>query len=263
MPSYESYERRRRQFNPPSSRGNNSTWGHWLPLAITVTIAAGGLAAWIWKERKDTEEDDYHPGGAGPGYGPGPGAQGPPSSYGPPPTDYSGRPPSNMPGGFGAPPPGQGPYGGPPDQREVQDDSIMGRMSGALRRTPSPQQILDGASKRVVAGVTAAGAAVTGALSSITEEDRPGYEDHRSWSEEADSQSGGKSSKTSRRGPEMIDREGSAASAASQATVKAGRKRKTVAIVVSAVSDYEHDEDAGYHQEHAVSSLRQARPGIS
>lgn len=262
MSSYESYERRRRQFNPPSSRGNHSTWGHWLPLAITVTIAAGGLAAWVWKERKDNEEDDYHSGGPGPGpgpgsgsagYGHGPSTQGPPYNYGPPPTDFSGPPPSNMPGGFGPPTPGQGSYGGPPDQRDMPDDSIMGRMSGALRRTPSPQQILDGASKRVVAGVTAAGAAVTGALSSITEEDRPGYEDHRSWSEEADSQSGGKSSKTSRRGPEMIDKEGSAASTASQATVKAKTKRKSVAILVSAVVDYEHDEDAGYHQEHAVS----------
>ena len=266
MPSYDSYERRRRQFNPPSSRGNN-TWGHWLPLAITVTIAAGGLAAWIWKERKDNEEDDYHPGPPGsgpppPGYGPGPGAPGPSSTYGPPPTDYSGPPPSNMPGGFGGPPPGQAPYGGPPEQREMQDESIMGRMSGALRRTPSPQQIFDGASKRVVAGVSAAGAAVTGALSSITEEDRPGYEDHRSWSEEADSQSGGKSSRVSRRGPELVDKEGNAASGASQATVKAGGKRKSVAIVVSALSDYEHDEDAGYHQEHAVSRLSPSGPGM-
>ena len=277
MPSYDSYERRRRQFNPPSSRGNN-TWGHWLPLAITVTVAAGGLAAWIWKERKDNEEDDYQPGPSGPGPGPAgydsgsntqgppssyyPGTQGPASNYGPPPMDYSGPPPSNMPGGFGAPPPGQTPYGGPPEQREMQDESIVGRMSGALRRTPSPQQIFDGASKTVVAGVTAAGAAVTGALSSITEEDRPGYEDHRSWSEEADSQSGGKSSKASRRGPELVDKEASAVSGGSQATVKMGGKRKSVAIVVSAVSDYEHDEDAGYHQENAVSFRSSTRPGM-
>ena len=268
MPSYESYERRRRQFNSLSSRGNHSTWGHWLPLAITVTIAAGGLAAWIWKERRDSEEDDYRPRppGAGPGppaYGPSRTTQGPPSSQGPPLTDYSGPPPSSMPGDFGAAPSGQGPYGGPPEQREMQDESIVGRMSGALRRTPSPQQFFDGASKRVVAGVSAAGAAVTGALSSITEEDRPGYEDHRSWSEEADSQSGGKSSKASRRGPEMVDKEGSATSGASQATVKAGGKRKSVAIVVSAVSDYEHDEDAGYHQEHAVSTLSSLKHGTS
>ena len=254
MPSYDHYERRRRQFNPPSSRSQNS-WGHWLPLAITVTVAAGGLAAWIWKERKENEEDDYPPGppGSGPppsGYYPGP--QGPPSTQGPPPTSYQGSPPSNMPGGFSDPASGQAPFGAPPEQREIEDASIVGRMSGALRRTPSPQQIFDGASKKVVAGVSAAGAAVTGALSSITEEDRRGYEDHRSWSEEADSQSGGKTSRTSRRGPELIDNEGSALSKTSQATVKAGGKRKSVAVVVSAVTDYEHDDDAGYHQEHAV-----------
>ena len=256
MSSYDSYERRRRQFNPPSSRGHN-TWGHWLPLAITITIAAGGVAAWIWKERKDNEEDDYPPGPPGPGQPPSgyyPGPQGPPSMQGPPSTNYQGPPPSNIPGEFSGPPSGQVPFGGPPEQREIEDASIMGRMSGALRRTPSPQQIFDGASKKVVAGVSAAGAAVTGALSSITEEDRPGYEDHRSWSEEADSQSGGKVSRTSRRGPELIDNEESTVSRASQATVKAEGKRKSVAIVVSAVTDYEHDDDAGYHQEHAVSS---------
>ncbi len=255
MPSYDSYERRRRQYSPPSTRGQSS-WGHWLPLAITFTIAAGGLAAWIWKERNDNEEDDYPPGTSGsgppqPGYNPN--SQGPPSTQGPPPTSYPGPPPSSSTGGYSGPPPGQAPYGGPPEQREVEDASIMGRMSGALRRTPSPQQIFDGASKKVVAGVSAAGAAVTGALSSIAEEDKPGYEDHRSWSEEADSQSGGKASKIGRKGPELVDNEGSNVSKASQATVKANGKRKSVAIVVSAVTDYEHDDDAGYHQEHAVS----------
>ena len=256
MPSYDNYERRRRQFNPPSSRGQNS-WGIGGPVGRPVTIPAGVWAAWIWKERKENEDDDHPPGPPGsgpppPGYYPGP--QGPPPMQGPPPTIYQGAPPSNMPGEFSGPSVGQVPFGGPPEQREVEDASIMGRMSGALRRTPSPQQIFDGASKKVVAGVSAAGAAVTGALSSITEEDRPGYEDHRSWSEEADSQSGGKSSRTSRRGPELIDNEGSAVSRASQTTVKAGPKKKSVAIVVSAVTDYEHDDDASYHQEHAVST---------
>ena len=103
-----------------------------------------------------------------PGYYQGP--PGPPSMQGPQFADYQGPPASNVSGAYSGPSAGQGAWGGPPELREVEDASIMGRMSGALRRTPSPQQILDGASKKVVAGVSAAGAAVTGALSSIIEE---------------------------------------------------------------------------------------------
>ena len=134
----------------------------------------------------------------------------------------------------------------------MEDESIVARMSGALRRTPSPQQILDGASRRVAAGVAAAGAAVGGALSSISEEDKRNYEDHSRWSEEADSQNGGPAS---RRGPELRDVEGSTTSQQTVQPVpaKPGSKRKSVAIVVSAETSYEHTDEASYHQEHAVS----------
>ena len=250
MPSYDHYEHRRRQ-NYSSSTSRGHTWGHWLPLAITVTVAAGGLAAWIWKERKDTDDDEYHsrppprPSAGGP----------PPSGYGPPSGPGFGAPPGDMPpGGFDGPPPGQASFGPPPSEaREAGEETFVSKMSGAFRRTPSPQQILDGASKRVAAGVAAAGAAVGGALSSITEEDKKrDYEDHRSWSEEAESQSGRTASKSSKQGPNLIENE-SSVSQQTQMTAKGSPKRRAIAIVVSAVTDYEHDHDASYHQEHAVS----------
>jgi len=255
-----SYERRQRRQNYGSST-RQTGWGHWLPLAITVTVAAAGIAAWVWKERKDDVEDDYPHASCPPDHGPGPSSGygppttgGPPSSYGPPgtaPPSTDGPPPSNYsdvpPSGFGSVPPGQPPYPGPgPEMRNVEEETIVSRMSGALRRTPSPQQIIDGASRRVAAGVAAAGAAV--GLSSVQEEDKRDYEDHSRWSEEAESQSGG----PPRRGPELRDTEAPLAVRQAQAGAK-GSKRKTVAIVISAETDHVHDDDASYHQEHAVS----------
>lgn len=249
-----SYERQRRQTYGASTR--RTAWGYWLPLAVTVTVATAGLVAWVWNERRDDDDDNlaYRPPGQagppppGPGYTNAP----PPSGYGPPPPGYGTGPPpgSQGPPGFEGPPPPQAPFAPGPDGRGGEEQSIAARMSGALRRTPSPQQIFDGARRNVVAGVTAAGAAVGGALSSITEEGKGGYEDHSRWSEEADSQQG----EPSRKGPELRDLEGSTSSRqTTQSTIKANGKRKTVAIVVSAETDYEHSEDAGYHQEHAVS----------
>lgn len=247
-----SYERQRRTTYGASSQ--RSAWGYWIPLAVTVTVATAGLVAWIWNERSDEEEDELPSGPRPPGFPHAP----PPGGYGPPPQDYSDTPPPGFQGppGFDAPP-GQTPYvpGPGPGGRDMEDGSIVARMSGALRRTPSPQQIFDGASRRVIAGVSAAGAVVGGALSSIREDDKTGFEDHSRWSEEADSQTGG----PSRKGPEMQDLESSSSMTTRQAPrsgAKVGGKRKTVAIVVSAETDYEHSEDAGYHQEHAVSIWR-------
>ena len=253
-----SYERQRRQTYGASTR--RTAWGYWIPLAVTVTVATAGLVAWIWSERKDDEDDDLPSGPPPPGYGNAP----PPStSYDPPPQGYAAPPPgTGGPSGFDAPPGqqpyarGQSPYTSRPDERGAEDESIVTRMSGALRRTPSPQQIFDGASRRVVAGVTAAGAAVGGALSSIREEDKTGYEDHSRWSEEAHSQNGAVARRV---GPEMRDLENSSPATIRQAAYsgsKAGAKRKTVAIVVSAEADYKHSEDADYHQEHAVGIWR-------
>ena len=232
--SYDRYESRRRtQTYGASSR--RTTFGYWVPLAFTVTVATFGVAAWIWKERRDNEElerdrkDNRPPpnyGGVGPGqtaYAPGP-------QYHPPGPDVPQEP--------------HGPPGPPPQSYEPQrqeDQGVMSRMTEVLRRTPSPQQIFDEAGRRVTAGVAAAGAAMGSALSSIREEDKVHYEDHSRWSEEADSRPQDQPgvAGSSSIGPHQLQRQ---------------NNRRTVAIVVSAEAQHGHNGDeATYHQEHAVS----------
>src|ERR1700760_522331 len=87
---YERYETRRA--NGPATR-NRSVFGWWMPVAVTVTLAAGGLVAWALRAREDyehsTEEEDDALSYGGdtdkeghhrPGPGPGPGSR--PPSYG-------------------------------------------------------------------------------------------------------------------------------------------------------------------------------------
>ena len=235
---YERVDRRRSSYGSSSRR---TTFGYWLPLAVTVTAATIGIAAWIWSERKD-DDDDYDDGR--PPYNESHPPQGsyPEPPQGPPPPGWQGPPTmdSGYPGPLGAPGPSQGPYA-PPDSRgqgpPSQDQGyqgVMTQISSAIRRTPSPQQLFDAASRRAAAGVAAAGAAVGGALSSIREEDKD-YEDHSRWSEEADTRA-------------------STTVAGGAGNSKSRSKRKTVAIVVSA-DEYgttSQAEDA-FHHEHAVS----------
>lgn len=215
-----------------SSTGGRTAVGYWLPLALTAGIATISIAAWIWSERNDDDNDDDHPHG---GDGPYP----PPVETG---SDYP--PPSYATGDYARSTgtevlPGDASY----------DHSMMARMQGALRRTPSPQQIFDGASKRVAAGVTAAGAFVGGALTSIREDNKGegDFEDHSRWSEEAQNRarersqqgvipptmSGGLPSRPANTGSSSFD-----------------KKKKTVAIIVSSVSSTDSDDFAS---EHAVS----------
>lgn len=227
--SHDRYDRQRRQTYGSSTR--RSALGYWVPLALTVTIATVGLAAWIWSERRDDDEEDYDRGG---GHG-------------------DGQPPSPTPGD-GVGDAAEAPYA------RGEDPSMMARMSGALRRTPSPQQIFDGASRKVAAGVAAAGAVVGGALSSIREEDKGDFEDHSRWSEEAESRSNGADT---RKQPDTRALDSSTAVAgpsrqpATAVKRSGGTRRKTVAIVISAESSHESDtqDDPEYHQEHAVMLL--------
>ncbi|KAI4192542.1 MAG: hypothetical protein LQ346_004254 [Caloplaca aetnensis] len=218
--SYDRYERRRTSAGGASRR---STLGYWVPLAVTVTVATVGLAAWIWSERKDhDDDDDYYE------------------------DKKSHRPASPDQRELG---PGGVPYhpsgGGP----QLQDESFMTRMSGAIRRTPSPQQIFDGASRRVAAGVSAAGAAVGGALSAIREEDRRDFEDHSRWSEEAETRA------TTATAPPRPDQQSVEASMSVGLSglggAKGGKKRRTVAVVVSADIGHHEPEEVSYIQEHA------------
>lgn len=190
-------------------------WSYWVPLAVTLTVATAGVAAWAWSQRKESDDDELEPGldydnadyGDNPAYG----------------TSRDGKPPPQPPR----------PHQGPGDHESVgvataapSDVSAAGwgaRMSGALRRTPSPQQFIDSTGKTVAAGFAAAGAAMGKALASIREEDK--YGDNNPWSEEADAKD-------------------------QRAPLPSSKRRKTVAIVVSADSPLANT-DASDYLEHA------------
>ncbi|OQE14648.1 hypothetical protein PENFLA_c036G03318 [Penicillium flavigenum] len=208
-----------------SSTGGRTAMGYWLPLALTAGIATISIAAWIWSERNDDEDEDDRPHGDGRPYPPpvGPGSDYPPPSYAT--GDYA-----RSAGAESLP--GDASY----------DHSMMARMQGALRRTPSPQQIFDGASKRVVAGVTAAGAFVGGALTSIREDNKGegDFEDHSRWSEEAQTRAHERSQQSaitptmSGGLPSRLENTGS-------------KDKKVVAIVVSSVSSADSYEFSSEH----------------
>lgn len=229
--SYERYERNARP--APSRRGGLS---YWIPLALTVTVATVGIAAWIWSERQDDDDDTPRP------YPPGP-DPGPSYNRNPDGTVRTG-PPS-----YADVRPGEVAYG--TTQRQDESQGYMARMSGALRRTPSPQQFMEGASRTVVAGVAAAGAVVGSALSSIREEDKNAYRDHKTWSEEAEARLPGVSPGPAS-GIEMRSVNEAGVAATPRVPV-ANERRKTVAIVVSADTNDDGimDEDDIF-VEHAV-----------
>ena len=274
--------------SPPPSRSGSSShslFGYWVPVVITGTLAIGGLAAWIWSERQDHDEDDYPqekpprpPTGVGGEYP----TQGSQSYPGP-------RPPqSGQEGGYqggqqsSAPPP---PVGGEAasyyntetrsrstaevveQQQQQEDGTWYGRMTGAIRRTPSPQQFFDSASKGVTASMAAAGAALGSIMEDSDEhyeedprrasrggerrvdrrEDREGFSDHERWSEEADERlrvSGVEAESERRADTARSLRDGRGK----------GRAKKVVAVVVSADTnaDVEEEENAAYRTEHAV-----------
>jgi hypothetical protein len=237
--SYDRYERTaRRPQSAPSRRG---TFSYWLPLAFTVTVATVGIVAWIWSERND-DEDELPPPPGGPGD----------NVYNRP--DYGRNPDGSVrtePPSYADVRPGEVAYGTTQGSRPEEQQTYMARMSGALKRTPSPQQIYDGASRTVLGGIAAAGAVVGSALGSIREEDKNAYKDHRTWSEEAEGRAG--VSPVPPGGIEMR----SASEAGVQPTPRAqvgNGKRKTVAIVVSAdtSNDDDFDDEGGFY-ERAVS----------
>lgn len=219
--SYDRYDRRQQ-----SSR--RSTFGYWVPLIITVTVATVGVAAWVWSERKEGDDDDDAD-----------------LSYGEEGNTYRTPQPPRY---------ADDTYSESVGVTREQDEGFMARMSGAIRRTPSPQQVFDNASKRLAAGVAAAGTAFGAALGSIREEDREDYGDHSRWSEEA-----------VRRNVEAHSTQSSAAvgahadahNATSQPPVqppRPGQRKKTVVIVVSADAPVQDDDHAPY-QEHPVRFL--------
>ncbi|KAG6005932.1 hypothetical protein E4U21_007495 [Claviceps maximensis] len=202
----------------PNDRGSSrrGVWSHWVPLAVTITVAAAGLAAWVWSQRKeddqsavddelgfDYENADY---GDNPPYGA--------SSRDLKAPDQPSRHSAQRADDAAS-------YGLTAAQNDASAPGWGARMSGALRRTPSPQQFFDSTGKTVAAGVAAAGAAMGKALASIREEDKAYGENP--WSEEADAKK--------ERAPNSRQ-----------------KTRKTVAIVVSADTKVPDFIDDGTHE---------------
>lgn len=133
------------------------------------------------------------------------------------------------------------------------ETGIVARMSSAmgLGRAASPAAAnIDWAGKKVLAGVTAAGAMVGGALGLSGNEE--GYEDHERWSEEAEEKDREVKQGIRRRG--TADEFYSGSVDVPKRSSVGGRKRRMVALVVSAVDSGPGDQDLG---DHAVSPSSQ------
>ena len=264
-----SYERYDKRFE---NRSRRSALGYWVPLAITVGVATAGLAAWAWSERKDgssstssssssDNDDDEH------------------LSYGEEHENLikkrksQSQSQSQSQSRSQSQSYSQREVRGSGESLQTQDEEgIVARMSGAIRRTPSPQQLIDGASRRVAAGVAAAGAMVGGALTSIREEGGHGgndhFGDHSRWSEEAEIK--GKVDARAAESASAVAEQTQAFSASLHAsdsrTSDAGQsrslvgqgsrgKKKTVAVVLSTeASRDDHEMGSGsFKTEQAVS----------
>lgn len=214
--SYDRYDRHQ------SSSSRRTTFGYWVPLVLTVTVATAGFAAWVWSERRDDEESDDAD-----------------LSYGE--DEYRKMPEVGRDG---------------LSQGVVhEDETVMSRVHGVLRRTPSPQQLFDTVSKKTAAGFAAAGAAAGAALASIREEDKDDYADHNRWTEEAEMRRNVEAQSSQSRS--AVETQTKSFAASVKGGPSSGGRRKTVAIVVSAESllDSQHEDDASYRSENAVRTL--------
>ena len=223
--SYSRYDRQQRRTT--TQRSANS-WTYWLPVGITVASAAIGLAIWAWNERRfaSDDEEDLSSSESEGAYAPQSEAQGYEASVQQQ-ASYASQSIGEVEESIEVRDAEQ-----EQRQQEVQG-SMFGRMSGAIRRTPSPQQLFDGASKRVAAGVAAAGAVMGKGLTALKESDED-FQDHERWSDEAEKQ-------------------GVEASAARAVNVKEARpgKKRMVCVVVSAADKDGAQGDASAI-EHAV-----------
>ncbi|KAI1456471.1 hypothetical protein F4805DRAFT_432059 [Annulohypoxylon moriforme] len=213
--SYESSRSRRR-----------GVWGHWVPLVVTLTVATVGVAAWAWSQRtNEHEEEESDPEPADLDYENADYGENPP--YGA--TGRESRPPGDgVNSSFRADDVSYGVGEMHPEASGVAA-GWGSQVSGALRRTSSPQQFLTNAGKTVAAGMAGVGAAVGSALAAIREDDKNAYADHETWSEEAEARK--------EKSPPPQPRDSS-------------KRRKTVAIVVSADTNMDEFDADGFH-EHA------------
>lgn len=192
-----------------------------------MTVATAGLAAWVWSERRDDEDESSEDDNL---------------SYGEE-TDRKIRQ-----GGNSNAPLNHNNTGLSPGA--VHQDDLISRVQGVIRRTPSPQQVFDTVSKKTAAGWAAAGAA----LASIREEDKDDYGDHNRWSEEAAIRRNVEAQ--SAQSASAVDEQAKAFAASVRSGADTGGKRKTVVLVVSAETLMDVHEDSGsYRSENAVCTL--------
>lgn len=137
----------------------------------------------------------------------------------------------------------------------------MARMSSALGfgrsttpHTDAPRgqaeqaQQYDWANKPFSAGVAAAGAMVGAAISTLSGGGGEGYEDHERWSEEVEQRDNDLEIKQGIRRRGTADEFFSGSIELPKSASISSRKRKTVAVVVSAVSQTTDGEsDVGHH----------------
>lgn len=111
----------------------------------------------------------------------------------------------------------------PDQQAEPRDEGFLARMTG---RTPSPQQFFDRTGQRIRAAVGLSGEG--------RQEERaePAFSDSEHWNEEAESK---RSQQTTSSRP------------------VGNKAKRTIAIVLSADTDNQQDDEASYRTEHAVS----------
>ncbi|KAI1389202.1 uncharacterized protein F4822DRAFT_405336 [Hypoxylon trugodes] len=217
--SYDSTRSRRR-----------GVWSHWVPLVVTITVATVGVAAWAWSQRSRENEEESDPE--------------PTEHLDYENADYGENPPYGATGRDSRPPGADGnpsyrtedvSYGVGDIHPEATGVSAGwgSQVSGALRRTPSPQQFLSNASKTVAAGMAGVGAAVGSALAAIREDDKNAYADHETWSEEAEARK--------EKSPSSQPKD-------------SNKRRKTVAIVVSADTNMDEFDSEGFHEHASVLS---------
>jgi len=128
---------------------------------------------------------------------------------------------------------------------DEESESFMSKVGNTVRGGLTPQQMCDGASRQVAAGVAAAGAVIGRGLGGA-KEDHDDYRDHRTWSEEAETRDSESPAKP-------VPSTSSTGNSKRRATGK--QKRKMVAVVVSAEIKEDHGFDAEeqlYHISHAV-----------
>ncbi|KAI0853791.1 hypothetical protein F5Y00DRAFT_59843 [Daldinia vernicosa] len=191
-------------------------WGPWVPIVVTLTVATVGVAAWAWSQRNNEREDEE--------------SDVEPTDLDYENADYGENPPYGATGRDSRPPirPDDVSYG----VGEIHPEASGVSAGWGSRRTPSPQQFFSSASKTFTAGVAGVGAAVSSALATIRD-DKDAYADHETWSEEAEAR------KEKPAPPQLRD---------------STKRRKTVAIVVSANTNTADLDAEGFHEHASILS---------